>query len=96
MRQQGEPDLHRSEWNAMVPSLAEVPNFEALYEVPATHRLIPVRSRSRGGLCRAEYWTHEEYDLHGRLVARYESFEESSPAGETRSGWRKFDITFQG
>jgi hypothetical protein len=92
MSQQGEANLQGSDWNAMVPSLAEVPNFEALYEVPATHRLVPVRSRSRGGLNRAEYWTHEEYDPLGRLVACYDNFEEVDAAGRTRSGWRKLDI----
>jgi hypothetical protein len=93
MSQQSEANLQGSDWNEMVPSLAEVPNFEALYEVPSTHRLVPIRSRSRGGLERAEYWTHEEYDLTGCLVARYESFEEVDAAGETRSGWCKLHIT---
>ncbi len=66
--------------------------FETLYHVPATHRLVPVRSRSRGGRHPATYWEHEEYDALGRLIARYQSFAESTPKiGIPRSGWRKYD-----
>jgi hypothetical protein len=66
-------------------------SFEALYHVPIMHRLIPVRSRSRGGRMPATYWEHEEYDARGRLIARYESYIESRPSeGEARSGWRKY------
>ncbi len=74
----------------------EVPRFEVIFQVPATHRLLAVRSRSRGGLIRGIYWQHEEYNAGGRLVARYQSFEEISAAGETRSGWSKFDMAVIG
>ena len=73
----------------------EVPRFEVIFQVPATHRLLAVRSRSRGGLIRGVYWEHEEYDAGGRLVARYESFEEISATGERQSGWSKFDCAGQ-
>lgn len=67
-------------------------NFEALYHVPVTHRLVPVRSRSRGGHYPATYWEHEEYNDLGQLIARYESYAESTPrVGVLRSGWRKYD-----
>ena len=66
-------------------------SFEALYRVPATHRLVPVRSRSQGGRTPATYWEHEEYDIGSRLIARYESYAQRGPAGGTRGGWRKFD-----
>jgi hypothetical protein len=36
-------------------------------------------------------WGHEEYDVRGQLVARYESFEETRAAGELVSGWRRFN-----
>jgi hypothetical protein len=68
-------------------------NFEAIFQVPGTHRLVAVRSRSRAGIAAGTFWDHEEYDAGGRLVARYESFEEHDPRGEaSRSGWRKYDI----
>ena len=69
----------------------EVPKFEVVFAIPATHRLLAVRSRSRGGLTAGNYWEHEEYDAAGIRVARYESFEEMTAAGARRCGWRKFD-----
>jgi hypothetical protein len=69
----------------------EVVNFEAIFRIPPTHRLLVVRSRSRGGLVSAVYWEHEEYDTTGRLIARYKSFEEVSPAGTQQRGWCKYD-----
>ena len=51
-----------------------------------------MRSRSRAGLVRGTVWEHEEYDPQGRLVARYESFQEVDAAtGSARSGWVKYD-----
>ena len=68
-------------------------NFEAVFGVPPMHRLIPVRSRTRAGVVTGTHWDHEEYDGLGRLVARYQSFEERNPqTGARRSGWRKCDI----
>jgi len=58
----------------------EVVNFEAIFRIPPTHRLLVVRSRSRGGL-----------DSAGRLIARYKSFEEVSPAGIQQRGWCEYD-----
>ena len=68
-------------------------NFEAIFRVPPTHRLVAVRSRSRAGIVAGTFWEHEEYDALGRLVARYESFEETNPHSNVRrSGWRKYDV----
>jgi hypothetical protein len=67
-------------------------NFEALFRVPPTHRLLPVRSRSRGGLLRAVYWEHEEYDASGRLIARYKCFDERNQTGVRLNGWHKYDL----
>ena len=65
--------------------------FEALFDVPPIHRLVPVRSRSRGGINHGVYWEHEEYDDSDRLVARYECFDETNNVGEHRIGWFKYD-----
>jgi hypothetical protein len=71
-------------------------SFEAIFEIPEDHQLIQVRSKRRGGLLSAEYWGHDEYDANGRLVARYESFEEwNTETGASRSGWHKYDETGQ-
>jgi hypothetical protein len=68
-------------------------NFETVFRIPATHWLVAVRSRSRAGIVAGTFWDHEEYDAMGRLVARYESFEETNPHGSARrSGWRKYDV----
>jgi hypothetical protein len=72
-------------------SLWEMVNFEAFFRIPPTHRLLVVRSRSRGGLVSAVYWEHEEYDTTGRMIARYKAFEEVSPAGVQQCGWCKYD-----
>jgi hypothetical protein len=65
--------------------------FERTFRVPPDHRLQQVRSRARAGAVRGVYWEHEEYNLAGFLVARYESFDEIPEAAPRRSGWRKFD-----
>jgi len=72
-------------------SLRDPLSFETIFRIPASHHLLAVRSRSRGGLFSAVYWEHEEYDGDGRLICRYKSFDEISPAGLRRSGWRKYD-----
>ncbi len=69
----------------------KVPNFENIFNVPSDHHLVAVRSRSRGGPVVSEFWEHEEYDPGGRLLARYESYEELTPAGARHGCWRKFD-----
>ena len=72
-------------------SIRDEHNFEAVFQIPATHRLVLVRSRSQGCPLIAISWEHDEFDIQGRLVARYRSFEQMTPAGETQRGWRKFD-----
>jgi hypothetical protein len=76
----------------LLERIAAIPNFEAIFGVAADHRLEQVRSRSRGGALHGTFWNHEEYDADGRLVARYESFQEfDAAAGTSRSGWVKYD-----
>jgi hypothetical protein len=72
-----------------------MPTFEHAFHVPPTHRLEQVRTRVRAGVVRASYWDHEEYDVHGRLIARYHTFRELSEAGEGCCGWRKYDSNGQ-
>jgi hypothetical protein len=68
-------------------------NFEAVFRIPSVNRLVAVRSRSRAGFLKGTFWDHEEYDSLGRLIARYESYEEVNPrSNHRRSGWRKYDI----
>src|SRR3954463_6507836 len=49
------------------------PIFEALFGIPPHPRLWLVRSRGRGGSMWGEYWTHEEVDPSGTVIARSES-----------------------
>jgi hypothetical protein len=72
-------------------SLRDEHNFEAVFQIPTTHRLVLVRSRSQGCPLSAISWEHNEYDSLGRLVARYRSFEQVNAAGQTQRGWRRFD-----
>ena len=66
-------------------------NFEAVFQIPANHSLVLIRSRSQGCPLTAISWEHDEYDMLGRLVARYRSFEQVNSAGEIQRGWRRFD-----
>ena len=67
-------------------------SFEKIFNVPPTHRLVMVRSRSTGAAMEAHSWAHDEFDDWGELTARYESFAEvDSRTGALRSGWRKYD-----
>lgn len=75
----------------MLSAQIETPDFEDIFNVPAGHCLLAVRSRSRGGPVTTEFWEHEEYDSGGRLTARYESYEELTPAGPRHGCWRKLD-----
>ena len=68
-----------------------VRNFEAIFQIPAIHQLVLVRSRSQGCPISAVFWQHDEYDAQGRLVAHYFSFEQVNDLGERQRGWRKFD-----
>ena len=70
-----------------------LPNFEALFGFPPHRRLYLVRSRGRGGPTWGDYWTHEEVDQGGIVIARYESFEEVDAQGQVRCGWRKYDVS---
>ena len=66
-------------------------SFEALFKVPALHRLVPVRSRGRGGRVATTSWEHEEYAPDGRLIARYLSQAQHLGNGRTRGAWSKYD-----
>ena len=67
-------------------------NFEAVFHIPGIHQLVLVRTRSQGCPLSAICWEHDEFDMQGRLVARYRSFEHvMNPEGETQRGWRRFD-----
>jgi|ERR687893_356374 hypothetical protein len=68
-----------------------VRNFEAIFQIPATHQLVLVRSRSQGCPISAVFWEHAEYDAQGGFVARYCSFEQVNDLGERQRGWRRFD-----
>jgi len=79
-----------------IRSQPDARNFEAIFEIPDSHRLVQVRSKTRGGIMSANYWRHDEYGSDGKLAARYESFEErSAESGATRSGWHKYDQSGQ-
>ena len=68
-------------------------SFEALFDVPVSHRLDLVRSSAVGGEWPAERWDHVEYDHTGKLIARYESFVELDPVmGTARCGWYRYDV----
>jgi hypothetical protein len=91
MQQQIEPEQVYAASSRASMSLRESHNFEAIFHIPVTHRLVLVRSRSQGCPPVAIDWEHHEYASDGRMVARYQSFERLGPSGKRQSGWRKFD-----
>ena len=42
-------------------------NFEAIFEIPDSHRLVQVRSKSRGGIMRSDLSFEEAIALNERL-----------------------------
>ena len=67
--------------------------FERLFGIPPTHRLVAVRSRVRGGALRATYWEHKEFTPDGRLRASYRASEEVGPGGRRLMRWTKIDAS---
>ncbi len=76
---------------SLSPAIRGVRNFEAIFQIPATHQLVLVRSRSQGCPISAVFWEHCEYDSQGYLVASYRSYEQVNASGERQRGWRRFD-----
>jgi hypothetical protein len=66
-------------------------NFEAVFQIPSSHDLVVIRSRTQGGETTTVVWEHDEYDASGQLIARYKSYEHVNAAGERRCGWEKLD-----
>jgi hypothetical protein len=62
-------------------------SFAQIFAVPRDHSLI-LLAHSGDGCRQPEEWRHEERDAAGRLVARYESWEDLV---RRRSGYRKYD-----
>jgi hypothetical protein len=92
MKAQAHGLLSPPQAHAPTPSIRDDHNFEAVFHIPASHYLLVVRSRSRGGLLSGVYWEHEEYDTTGALIARYQSFSERDNGGFCQSGWRKYNL----
>lgn len=61
--------------------------FAQIFAVPREHSLVLLR-HSGDGNAPPEEWHHEERDAQGRLVARYESWEDLT---RRTSGFRKYD-----
>lgn len=61
--------------------------FTHIYAIPRQHSLTLLRHFGDGNQV-PEEWLHEERDADGRLVARYESWEDHS---RRASGYRKYD-----
>ena len=68
-----------------------LPKFEVLFGIPGDHDLVLTRSRGRGGAMRGEFWSHQEVDQSGAVIACYESHDEVDANGHARRGWRKYD-----
>jgi hypothetical protein len=71
----------------IVPKVIAMMTFTQIFAVPREHSLILLKHSGRGAAKREE-WLHEERDAAGRLVARYESWEDLS---RRSSGYRKYD-----
>lgn len=66
--------------------------FEEIFRVPKNHTLRQVNLRQKGALAQDDYWTHDELDENGAVVAKYESWHCTSIGTlKTNSGFKKFD-----
>lgn len=74
-----------------MPVLLDAVSLEAPSHVPQRHRLVPVRPRSRCRLISGPCCEHEADDTSGRLIARFEAYDETGPTGSTKSGWQRYD-----
>lgn len=70
---------------------AEDDNFERVFGIAPTHRLVAVRSRVRGGPIQQTYWEHKEITPNGELCARYEAWDETAPGGVQVLRWKQLD-----
>ncbi len=66
-------------------------SFEAILRVPPDHRLELVKTSACDGVVQQIHWDHEEYDVNGRMIARYHSFVELHETGQQCCGWRKYN-----
>lgn len=80
------PDASEAAMAGLSDLSSQEHNFEAVFQVPSSHRLVAVRSRTQGGMTTTVVWEHDEYDDSGQLVARYKSYEQVSATGEIRGG----------
>ena len=66
-------------------------SFEAILRVPPDHRLEQVKTSACDDVVRQIHWEHQEYDVSGRVVARYHSFVELHENGRQCCGWSKYN-----
>jgi hypothetical protein len=66
-------------------------SFEAILRVPPDHRLEQVKTSACDGVVQQIHWEHQEYELNGRMIARYHSFVELRENGQQCCGWRKYN-----
>lgn len=66
-------------------------SFESILRVPPDHRLEQVKTSACDGVVQQIHWEHQEYDVNGRMIARYHSFVELRENGQQCCGWRKYN-----
>ncbi len=66
-------------------------SFEAILRVPPDHRLELVKTSACDGVVQQIHWEHQEFDVNGRMIARYHSFVELHENGRQCCGWRKYN-----
>lgn len=72
---------------------SDLPAYEVIFGIPATHRLTLLRSRARLDRVLSETLEFQEFEATGALVARYELELETDLAGSVRQGcWRKYAV----
>jgi hypothetical protein len=85
------PDASKAAMVSLSDLSSQEHNFEAVFQVPSSHHIVAVRSRTQGGMTTTVVWKHDKYDASGQLVARYKSYEHVNAAGERRCRWEKLD-----
>jgi hypothetical protein len=67
-----------------------IEKFRNAFQIPEENELIETKSKSRGPMGALESWEHEEKAPEGHLIAKYESWHNTTPNLKTESGFRKY------
>jgi len=67
-----------------------IEKFRIAFSIPEDHDLIEIKTRAKGPGEAFDSWWHEEKDSAGHVIARYESWHNTTPSLNAKSGFKKY------